>query len=180
MAVRNKVLATFAIIAAFTLSAGAETWLTAKHSRPTTEGDPGFYVDSEIDAAWQQAAESFPLPLPPGKTFPNEAPAFFHPKDDKTHSFDTSLPMQFAARYWRCAWLEQSLHPPTSAATEVSPSTSEIEAHLDSSEWKSIPAVENNMDVDAYLQDMKKYADSVGGNAREIEYESECNLEGNE
>jgi hypothetical protein len=179
MAVRNKVLASFAIIAAFTLSAGVETWLTTTNSHPATEGDPGFYVDSEIDAAWQQAAGSFPLPLPPGKAFPTEAPAFFHPQDNKTHSFDTSLPMQFAARFWRCAWLEQSLHPPTSAAAEASPSASEIEAHLDASEWKSIPAVANNMDVDAYLQDMNDYADSISGDAHEIEYESECNLEGN-
>ena len=159
--------------AVFAISTLATTAMTATPrtdpSRESSQQD--FFTDSQVDTAWTQAVSAFPNPLPPGQAFPATAPSFFHPDDGKVHSYHVDLPAQFVARYWRCAWLKISLHPPESdAGTGVG----EADLQLRAEQWEKIPQVARNMDVRAYIQDMETYAETVGKSEAAVEFESEC------
>lgn len=75
----------------------------------TVQGDRSFYAQDQVDQAWADLVEHYPQPLPAGVAFPEPAPAFLHPDDGETHVFQTGLPEQIAAQYWRCAWLDAYL-----------------------------------------------------------------------
>jgi len=134
-----------------------------------------FIIQEDIDDAWVKEIKTFPYDLPPGKLFPSTAPAFFHTESNEETSYASDLIGQIAARYWRCAWLEQSLDVGEDDSGSHSRKT-EIEQQLASERWESIPEVKRNMDVDAYLPDMKDYADKVGQSRELVEFQSECHL----
>lgn len=134
-----------------------------------------FYTDEQIDAAWQQATADFPDALPAGVTFPRTAPAFFHPGDGKKHRFETGLPDEIAAKYWRCAWLGQATTS-TKMRTLSTTRTKAIASNLTAAKWEALPEVAENQDVPKYLAAMQAYADRHNMDARTAEFQLDCSV----
>ncbi len=165
-----------AVIAAFAVPAAANAGAdnTVVKAAIIDDGH-SFYTDAQIDDAWREATASFPAPLPSGVTFPDTAPAFFHPDDGQQHQFETALPNQIAAKYWRCAWLGQATtEVKTKSLTAVKEKT--VEKNLTAAKWESLPDVAANTDVDQYIDAMQDYADSKGIDEKTAEYQLDCGV----
>jgi hypothetical protein len=128
-----------------------------------------FYTDEQIDEVWKAITTNYPEPLPDGVTFPAVAPEFFHPGDGKPHLFQSKLPDLIAARYWRCAWLDESLNADVSArASDQAKAEEAIDLYA------TLPSVGTTVDVAGYEGQVAEVAKSLGVDADEAEFTMEC------
>jgi len=163
-----------AVIVAGALATTNPGSATAATVVPTVEQDGAlFYTDSQIDAAWQQATSDIAQALPAGASFPKTAPSFFHPNDGKNHLFESGLPAEIAARYWRCAWLNVSINQkanPSPDAAIVDAATNEL------TKYGSLPGVAQTVDVAQYESQMAAYAKSKGLDPQVAEFQLDCGV----
>jgi hypothetical protein len=165
-----------AALFAITLTAAGWSTNTSGAQPAVTGTDDSFYQEGHVDAAWADATAQFPNPLPAGVDFPKDAPRFFHPDDGKQYQFSADLFGEIAARFWRCSWLKVSLDTPAEQLDSASNNSNgvEVQRQLSAELWKSVPQVERNMDVDAYIADMKSYAARSNTSPELAEYLAEC------
>ncbi len=139
----------------------------------TSSGE--FFYEDTIDAAWAAEVRAFPNELPHGVEFPKTAPAFFHPNDGKEYSFETNLPAQIVARFWRCSLLYEDIKATWSRSASPS-QEAVITEQLKSETWENVPEVDEVMDVDAYLEDVEDIAADAGVEPALAEYEIDCGV----
>ncbi|MEY9954212.1 hypothetical protein [Leifsonia sp. EB34] len=130
-------------------------------------GGREYFSESQIDKVWTEVTKHFPEPLPSGYAFPTTAPAFFHPGTPHP-MFQAGLPDEFAAQFWRCAWLAKaSTDAPTNTAAENSD-------HSEMARFASLPSVSANLNVSAYNQLTASYAKAKSVSADQAEYALQC------
>lgn len=137
-----------------------------------------FYKESQIDEVWRKVTSSYPEALPGTVKFPRNAPAFFHPGGAATQVFEVGLPETIAARYWRCAWIDDALD-----ASESGGSSRALIARQAIKKYSRLPGVSTVVDVSSYEQQIASYAKSKGKETLTTEFELECGLytaEGNQ
>lgn len=128
-----------------------------------------FYTDDQVDDVWRAVTRQFPDALPPGIRFPTTAPAFFHPEDGLDHYFETGLPDQMAARFWRCAWLDSSINDAKAGKTAAISAASK---HL--KKYSSMPGMYHQEGVESYDKAMSDYAATIKLDPASAEFSTEC------
>ncbi len=130
-----------------------------------------FFTDSQIDAAWKAATTDYPQALPVGVSFPSTAPAFFHPNDGKQHIFEENLPAEFAASYWRCAWLDVANTANTAPTSDVDAAAT---ATTELAKYATLPGVAGNVNVKQNDADIASYALTQGLTPDVAEFQIDC------
>jgi hypothetical protein len=103
--------------------------------------------------------------------FPTAAPAFFHPTDGKKYLFQEELPNLIAARYWRCAWINEAL---TASSGDARAAKAMAQGQL--RKYQQLPGVERKVNVEEYETQFAALAKSRGQQPLETEFEIECGL----
>lgn len=130
-------------------------------------GGRQYFSESQIDNVWSEVTKHFPEPLPAGYAFPTTAPAFFHPGTPHP-MFQAGLPDEFAAQFWRCAWLAKAT---SDARTNAAAATSD---HSEMNRFASLPSVSANLNISAYNQLSASYAKAKGVSADQAEFALQC------
>lgn len=140
---------------------------------PATQAEGvGWYSTAQIDAKWVEVTSDYDEALPTGTAFPTTAPEFFHPQDGQDHLWEEGLTETIAARYWRCAWIDEALRQ------EDAGKDAEAGAALDALDsYAGLPGVEGVLDVDVYESTMRDAADREGKDAHEEEFALDCGRE---
>lgn len=156
---------------AVSAAAGQETARTDSNLvKPAVQqGEDQFYTGDQIDEVWSAVVKNYPQPLPAGLKFPEAAPEFFHPEDGKDHLFQSGLPDLVAARYWRCAWLSESVE-------QVALGNSDLITKADSTIalYETLPSVASLVDVDTYEKQIQEIAETMGADAKQAELDVDC------
>lgn len=146
------------------VSASASADANADATHPLVQDEDGaFYREIQIDAVWAMTVSGWPEELPKGAVFPETAPAFFHPGDGQDHLFHEALPSLIAARYWRCAWIDEALQGSATANAQLE-------------KYPGLPGVQEFVDVETYKVDFATYARTVGQSPLAAEFDVECGL----
>ena len=137
-----------------------------------------FYTEAQIDEVWKAVTTHYPQPLPAGITFPASAPSFFH-SNGTSARFQTGLPDEIAAQYWKCAWLDQSID----AAQQITAKGTGPEASLKAlssatqklGEYVTLPSIASLGHVETQKAAVAKYAKSQGISSLSVaEFQMEC------
>lgn len=131
---------------------------------------PTLIAQRDIAGAWSTATAAIEAPLPDGVRFQEEPPPFF---DDEASGpepvYTPTIPAQIAARWWRCAWIDASLHP----APGKTPVTGEdLRSVVDA--WNDMPGMRGNEAFADYDARMASAADEAGTTPFALEYELDC------
>lgn len=141
---------------------------SAAEAAPSAQ--PSIITQHDVTGAWTAATAAIRQPLPNGMEFQTDPPPFF---DDEASGpepvYSPMLPAQIAARWWRCAWIDASLHPGSSRAT-VAPE----EARSVVDEWNDMPGMRGNEAFVDYDARMASAAREAGKTPFALEYELDC------
>jgi hypothetical protein len=132
------------------------------------QGDTSFYSQDQIPAVWAAATDAVPTSLPAGFAYPTEAPALLRGDGTDQSVYEQGLPEQIAARYWRCAWLDDALSATTARMAKLQATRDTI------SQWDSFAAVKNFDGLSGYDGKIQALADSLGQSAFETEFSVDC------
>lgn len=132
------------------------------------EADSSFYSQEQIPTVWAAATAVVPAPLPAGFAYPTEAPGLLRGDGTDNNLYEQGLPEHIAARYWRCAWLDDALSAITARATKMQATRDAL------SKWDSFPAVRNFDGMADYDDKMQALADSVGKSPFDTEFNVDC------
>lgn len=116
-----------------------------------------------MDAVWAKTTADWPAKLPSGVKFSDDAPLFFHPADGKANLFHEALPNLIAARYWRCAWIDEALRGNPAAWVELE-------------QYESLPDVGTFVDQTAYDADFAAFAERSGSDPLSAEFAVDCGV----
>lgn len=146
------------------VSASASADANADATYPLVQDESGaFYREIQIDAVWAKTVSGWPEELPKGTNFSETAPKFFHPGDGEDHLFHEALPSLIAARYWRCAWIDEALQGSVTANAQLE-------------KYAELPGVREFVDVKSYEADFATYARTLGQTPLAAEFDVECEL----
>ena len=156
------------LVVAVGFSAARSQERSAAEAAPSAQ--PSLITQHDIAAAWTAATETIRQPLPNGVEFQTDPPPFF---DDEASGpepvYTPTIPAQIAARWWRCAWIDASLHP-GSSRTPVTPE----EARSVVDEWYDMPGMRGNEAFVDYDARMASAAREAGESPFALEYELDC------
>ena len=140
---------------------------------PTTQAEGvGWYSTAQIDAKWAEVTADYEEELPSGTSFPVTAPEFFHPQDGQDHLWEEGLTETIAARYWRCAWIDEALEQEEAGRDAAA---NEALDAIDS--YAGLPGVAGVVDVDVYDSTMRDAAEREGTDAHQEEFTLDCGRE---
>ncbi|WP_166806376.1 hypothetical protein [Cryobacterium serini] len=130
-----------------------------------------FYAEDQIDSVWQQVVQDYPEKLPAGIDFPALAPAFFHPVEEGDHLFEEGLTELIAARYWRCAWLDDSIQ-----SSDQRSIAGQANASAALEKYSTLPEVSAAVDVPTYLEQIGTHAAASGEDIAAAEFRLDCGI----
>lgn len=130
-----------------------------------------FYEENQMDLLWQQIVSDYPEALPAGIDFPSPAPDFFHPVEEGDHVFEEGLAEVIAARYWRCAWLDDSIQ-----ASQHRSITGAAKAAAALAKYSELPEVSAVVDVPTYLAQIGTHAEAAGESITTTEFRLDCGV----
>ncbi|MET4583748.1 hypothetical protein ABIE21_003279 [Conyzicola nivalis] len=166
---RNTALAGLGVVATTALAVFAGSFASA--AVPSAEeAAAGFLTEEEVDGAWRDITANYPEALPAGIEFPSSAPAFFQRPAGEKWMFETELIGEIAARYWRCAWLDQDIAAVSGRSSESVDLTDE----LATSTWQDLPDVQ--LDVYEYSEGISDYAAAEGLDESVAEFDLDCGI----
>ena len=131
-----------------------------------------WYTVDAIEGEWPGLIDELSGDLPGSVEFPDRPFQFFYQEPLPGEGgnglvyFEEGIADQLVARYWRCAWLDESLDGPRSASAR-----SEAAAHL----ANTAPIEEaNGVDFASYEAAIAREASASGMSATQFEFDIEC------
>lgn len=159
---------------AFFTSAGIADAASSSNVAPAVvAGNQQFYTPTQVDAAWREATNAIAAPLPAGESYPATAPKFFHPANKPKVLFESNLPAEFAAQYWRCSWLAVGTSPSRVGALSDS-AKAQLNDNLKWSKFAGLPGIKTRFDTAGYQSAVDAYAKRHGATAELAEYAVDC------
>jgi hypothetical protein len=132
-----------------------------------SEGGTAFYSQQQIPQAWAAATAAVPEPLPPGATYPKDAPGILKGDGTSNNEYEVGLPEEIATRYWRCAWIDSALR---GGGDQAQKSKTML------SNWESFPAVKNFHGLSGYETKMSSLARRLGKSEPQTEFQLDCGI----
>lgn len=127
----------------------------------------GWYTEAQIEDKWDAIVVNYPEALPAGVTFPADAPPFFHPEEETV--FEEGLAETIAGRFWRCAWLDDSLTKAADGASRQAERSADV---LDN--FEDTPDAGVAYDVEVYEKAVQEVAENTGVSPEQAEFDMDC------
>lgn len=165
----------FILVACVAIGAGAWAITTrASHAASTAVPSPAFrangqsfYSEDQINTVWAGITTNYPEPLPERVSFPATAPAIFVQGGTKKHLYETGLPKEIAAQFWRCAWVDIA-RDGTKSANERAHDQQQMKAFV------TLPGIKGNPVFRSYQRKMTELAAREGITPLTAEFRANC------
>ncbi|MBF4575508.1 hypothetical protein [Frondihabitans sp. VKM Ac-2883] len=166
-----------AFIVAACVAIGGGAWAITSHSSDeastalpspafSTNGQ-SFYSEDQINTVWVGITTNYPEPLPERVNFPTTAPAIFVQGGAKKHLYETGLPKEIAAQFWRCAWVDVA-RDGTKSAKERAHAQQQMRAFV------TLPGIKGNPVFRSYQRKMTELAAREGVAPLTAEFRANC------
>lgn len=140
---------------------------TALPSPAFSANGQSFYSEAQINTVWAGITTDYPEPLPERVNFPATAPAIFVQGGAKKHLYETGLPKEIAAQFWRCAWLDVA-RDGTKSAEERAHAQQQMTAFV------TLPGIKGNPVFRSYQRKMTELAAREGITPLTAEFRANC------